>query len=161
MPLNQRAILLLGTVAAVALTAAAGDARADQINVSATITASCEVGDADLEFGNYEPDKETSTTLTVTCTAPADVGLTLNNGLHPNGSRRMKHASEEQFLAYQLCDGSCAGGQGTVWTAQEVLVEVGASGTGVEIGGRIPGSQPGLPSGSYTDVVLVTLDVKS
>jgi spore coat protein U-like protein len=166
MPLNQRAILLLGTVAAAALAAAAGDARADQINVSATITASCDVTDGDLDFGTYDAavDSEATTTLSVTCSAPTDVGVTLDFGQHKNGgsSRRMQHETDTgAFLAYALCEGSCAGGSGPTWNEQEVLVDVDEDGAAVTVGGRILATQAGLPSGAYTDVVLVTLDVKS
>jgi spore coat protein U-like protein len=156
--LNQRASFLLGTVAAVALAAAGSDVRADQINVSAIITASCSV--ADLDFGAYDSavDSETTTTLNITCTAPADVGVTLDNGMNPNGSRRMKHASEDQFLGYLLFDGDPSGA--ISWTSQEKTVDVGEGGAQVLIGGRIAATQTGKPSGSYTDVVQVTLDVK-
>jgi spore coat protein U-like protein len=164
MPLNQRAILLLGTVAAAALAAAAGDARADQINVSATITAECSVGgDADLAFGNYDPlGTEALTTVSVSCTAPADVGVTLGGGQNLNGSRRMVHSSDtDAFLGYRLFNGPPADGQGEAWDANiENVFPVGTDETDISIGGYIPGSQVG-PSGSYTDVVLVTLDVKS
>jgi spore coat protein U-like protein len=166
MPLNQRANLLLGTVAAAALAAAAGDARADQINVSATITAECSVGgDANLAFGNYDrtAGSEASTILTISCTAPADVGVTLGGGQNPNGLRRMEHeTTADAFLSYQLYDGEASGGQGIAWNmdAEFVFDAVPTTGTDITVGGRIEGSQTG-PSGTYTDVVLVTLDVKS
>jgi spore coat protein U-like protein len=157
--LNQRASLLVGTMLAAGLTAAPGIVRADQINVSARITAECNVeGDADLEFGNYDGSggTEATTTLTVSCTAPADVGVTLN------GSRRMRHSTATTaFLGYQLYRGAAAGGQGTGWNsnAEFVFEDVPPAGTDITIGGQIPGGQTG-PSGTYNDVVQVTLDVK-
>jgi spore coat protein U-like protein len=166
MPLNQRAILLLGTVAAAALAAAAGDARADQINVSATITAECSVGgDADLAFGNYNPTvgTEASTIISISCSAPADVGVTLDGGQRPNGTRTMVHSSDtSQLLAYRLFNGPASGGQGEAWSANfENVFNIGTESTDIPVGGFIDSGQAGLSSGAYTDVVLVTLDVKS
>ena len=165
MPHNQRASLLLGTVAAAALAAASGNARAQQINVSATITAECSVGgDADLAFGNYDPalGTEASTTVSVSCSAPADVGVTLGGGQNPNGSRQMVHSSDtDAFLGYRLFNGPASGGQGEAWDADfEHIFDIGTEATEIPIGGYILEGQVG-PSGSYTDVVLVTLDVKS
>jgi spore coat protein U-like protein len=163
--LNQRASLLVGTILVAGLTAAPTRVHADQINVSATITAECNIeGDADLAFGNYDPTggTEASTTLTVSCTAPADVGVTLNGGQNPNGTRRMEHSTAaDEFLAYLLFDGVAAGGQGDVWTSglEIVFEDVPPAGTDITIGGQITGGQTG-PSGTYNDVVLVTLDVK-
>jgi spore coat protein U-like protein len=166
MPHNQRAILLLGTVAAAALAAAATDARAQQINVSATITAECSVGgDAELAFGNYDSTlgTEASTEFSISCSAPADVGVTLGGGENLNGSRRMEHTTQENaFLAYQLYRGAASGGQGVGWTSNQEFIfeDVPTTGTDITVGGLINGSQTG-PSGTYTDVVLITLDVKS
>jgi spore coat protein U-like protein len=166
MPLNQRASLLLGTIAAAALAVAAADARADQINVSATITAECSVGgDADLAFGNYNPTvgTEASTIISISCSAPADVGVTLDGGQRPNGTRTMVHSTAtSQLLAYQLFKGPAAAGGGELWASDfENIFDVGTQATEISIGGFIQSGQGGLPSGTYTDVVLVTLDVKS
>jgi spore coat protein U-like protein len=166
--LNQRASLLFGTMLTAGVAAAPGSPRADQINVSATITATCELdGDANLAFGNYNPQGGTpgSTTLIVSCTAPSDVGVTLGPGQNPNGGgalRHMKHGTQSSaLLGYQLFDGGSLGGSGDPWAKnQEIVFDIGTDDTQIEIGGFIPGSQGGLPSGSYTDVVLVTLDVK-
>lgn len=107
---NQRASLLVGTMLAAGLAAAPTTVDADQINVSATITAACELeGDASLAFGNYNANGDTpgSTTLTVSCTAPSDVGVTLGPGQNPNGAlRRMKHGTQATaLLGFQLFDG--------------------------------------------------------
>jgi spore coat protein U-like protein len=165
MPLNQRASLLFGTVAAAALAATAGDARAQQINVSATITAECSVGgDADLAFGNYDraTGTEASTTISISCSAPADVGVTLGGGQRPNGTRTMVHSSDtSQLLAYRLFNGPASGDQGEAWNANfENVFPIGTDATNIAIGGFIQSGQSAA-SGTYTDVVLVTLDVKS
>lgn len=161
MSLKPRAgpLLAAGAIASLALIAVPADAA--QINVSATIAAACSVvSDANLDFGTPSAslDTDATATLSITCSTPATVLVTLDGGLQPNSTtRRMKHTTLNEFLPYILYDGPAGGDPWLPGIAK--AHPINGSPTPVAVGGRIIGA-PLPPSGTYNDVVQITVQVQ-
>jgi spore coat protein U-like protein len=138
----SRSLLRRSAAAAILLctalpsTAHAGTAS-DNLAVSATVIASCNVGTNPLAFGNYNPVSATAldaaTTISVTCTSGTSYEVSMSAGAGAGatvGSRKM--SASGNLLNYSIYRDS---------NRSNV---------------RIP-AQQATPAGSYTDTVVVTV----
>jgi spore coat protein U-like protein len=159
-------LLVLGAVAAGPALAQTSP-QTDNMAVSATVTDNCTISAGALAFGNYNPinatDVDAEATLTLTCTLDASATITLGQGANADGTstaaipvRRMLF--EDKFLTYDLFSDS---GRTLVWQAEGgtgvAYTGIGSVDTSVQVFGRIPGGQSTLPTGDYTDTVVVTI----
>jgi spore coat protein U-like protein len=150
--------LLLGLLCT--LSAAARGQTAD-LNVVATVEASCELNGGTLDFGAYRSDASATaeTTISYDCPAGMAISLTLSPGRQPGGgARAMLRDGGEDLLPYQLFQDS---GRSQVWgdQADALMIEsTAAGGDSVPVFGRIePGQE--VPPGTYRDTVVITLVV--
>jgi spore coat protein U-like protein len=155
-----------GLMMALAGTAAAGNAQSN-INVSASVTATCSISAGAMAFGSYDPvagsQVDGQATLTVSCTKGATATITLGQGSNASGAstdtapvRRMKD-SGTNMLSYALFSDSNrsvtwgnTAGTGVSYTS------AGSASQPILVYGRIAASQD-LPAGSYTDTVVATI----
>jgi len=144
-------------------TAHAGSVNTD-LTVEATVTANCTVSTSALDFGDIDSMSATAVTgtggVSVTCTngttwtAAADAG----DGASATFATR-KMTSGANTLNYSLYT---TNSYGTVWgDGTSGSATIGNTGSGsaqaVTVYGRIPGGQSGVPAGSYSDLVSVTI----
>lgn len=154
----------VGTAAALFATPAAAGSQNANLGVSATVNAKCTISTTALAFGNIDTLSASAVTGTggvaIACTngstwtATADVGAGTGATF---ASRRM--TSGANTLAYSLFTDA---GRTTVWgdgtNSSGVITSTGTGSTqNVTIYGQIPGSQTGVPAGSYSDTVAVTV----
>jgi spore coat protein U-like protein len=144
--------------AALLLLALAGNAQA----------ASCELALSDLAFGAFAltgDDIESSATITVNCTDDGGLpAVTYDIGISPGlggsfAQRAMLGPGTLEYNLYQDASRTLVWGDGTDGTttvAGSLLVPTLTSATHTAFG-RIPGSQPGVVPGTYSDQLLITL----
>lgn len=168
-----RAGSLLGSAlvlaAALIAPAQAGTATAN-LTVQVTITASCTINAATLDFGSnagtalVAANVNSSTTVSVTCTNGSPYAIGMDNGANASGSqRRMKTGTN--FLNYNLYVDSAranawttAASNTTCTTANSCALGTGnGSAQTVSIYGRVPSIGTAPPAGSYTDTVTMTI----
>ena len=149
----------------VAAPAYAQQTDTDNLAVSATVTANCVVTTSPVAFGNIDvtSNQEIDNTggISVTCTsgtawaASADAGAgstaTLTNREMVNGANKLNYALYIDA------------GRTSIWGdgAEGATASITDTGTGTAqastIYARVPSGQTGLPAGSYTDTVVVTV----
>jgi len=132
----------------------------DNVDVTATVVASCTIAVTPLAFGNYDPivvnagsgaDVDSTSTITTTCTKDDGIVTSISDGDNFSTTRRM--ANGGSFLNYGLYRTDYS----TVWT------DLVGAGTGAAVNttllGRIPKGQAatGLSVGDYTDTLVVTV----
>jgi spore coat protein U-like protein len=156
---------------------AASSAQAAQstgnLNVSATVNASCVViGAGTMNFGNYDPagvnrtaNLDVDGTFSVRCTKGTVANIWLGEGLNkvtPTSTcttplRQM--ASGADRLAYTLYQDT---GRATAWGCTGAQVSYtsasSATTTAIPVYGRIPAGQDVNPSATYADTVVITLN---
>lgn len=127
----------------------------------------CNVSSSGLAFGLYNPNsaanKDSTGTIAVSCDAVVDVKLSLSvgngTGASYSGGRKMTASGGAGTLAYNVYvreARTAVFGNGTDGSA---VVQVnGSKGFSRTVYGRIPGSQLGTRSGSYTDTLVVTIE---
>ncbi len=159
-------ISLLAAAFALALVVspAAADSATAKLTISATVVKNCTVDTASISLGNYDPlvanysDAATPTgTVTVRCTRGTGYSIGLDDGgNYSSGTRRMKHATQDEYLNYELYQD---GGFATPWTTAQPVSDTSTSRAahGITVYARIPGGQD-KPQGSYTDVVTATIN---
>jgi len=174
---------LLGQVAAILLTAAmailacsypaaaqAGTATAN-LTVQITITASCTINAATLDFGSnpgtslLSANVDASTTVSVTCTNGAPYSIGMDNGANVSGSQRRMKNGTTNFLNYNLYTDSgrtsawtTAASNSTCTTANSCALGTGTgSAQTVNIYGRVPTVATAPAAGVYTDTVVMTI----
>jgi spore coat protein U-like protein len=148
-----------GSLAA-ALSAAllSGAATADDtgdLTVQATVSNTCVVSDATLDFGTVlatAPNNDASTAISWACTPGFSTTIELGNGL--NGNRTL-----DAVIAYELYSDS---GHTSVWGGAGQAVAVTGTGfasmTDTTVYGRILGSALNSVSpGTYDDTVTITI----
>jgi spore coat protein U-like protein len=162
---------LAGALAAVA--ANAGNDTVN-VNVSATVVATCRLAKvADVAFSTTIDPTATATLLaegqvTLTCNKGAAPQLTIGDGLNFATVRNMKAATSTDLIAYSLKQptgatlATCpAAGAGTDWigstalSATALFASSGGANT-LKICGQLTTPQLGASSGAYTDTVIVT-----
>jgi len=164
---NHRLLSLVALVFLAVLTqssiAQAGSTTTN-LNVSATVTNNCSISTADLAFGTYDPiatnassPKDSTGTVTITCTTGAVTNVALDTGANNSGTtRRMKAGSN--YLTYEIYQDS---GRTTVWGSGTSKLDTGTApnfnARSFTAYGRITAGQD-VPSGSYTDTVVATVN---
>ena len=154
----------VGTAADLFATPAAAGSQNANLGVSATVNAKCTISTTALAFGSIDTLSAAAVTGTggvaIACTngstwtATADVGAGAGATF---ASRRM--TSGANTLAYSLYTDA---GHTTVWgngtSSTGTFTGTGSGSTqNITVYGQIPGSQTGVPAGSYSDTVSVTV----
>jgi len=133
------------------------------LQVSVSVPAACTVTATPLAFPNYvsgQPgNDDTTSTVTVNCSADTSVTVTADMGLHGSGTQR-NVSNGTHTLMYNIYTDTFT----TIWGD-------GTSGTGTfgptttsggtkvfTANGRIPGSQTADANTTYTDTVTVTVN---
>lgn len=168
----SRLTLLATSLVAAGLAGLSGTASAQtetaNLDVSATVAASCTISTAALAFGTYDPivtnasdPLDATGTVTVTCTNGSTTAITLGQGANADGTstdaapeRRM--AAGTDHLSYDLYSDT---GRTTVWgnTAPTSVAHTGTgTSTDLTVYGRITGGQ-NVPAASYADTVVATV----
>ena len=154
-------------LAFIGVPAQAGSPVLGSINVSATVVSSCIVTGGTLNFGSaIDPTSasvpiDSSTSVTVVCTATTPYAVSLNAGLNAGGASNFSARSVKngvKTLGYQLYADSL---RTTVWgDGTSASSTVPGTGTGsnqtLTVYGRLPSVTGAIP-GTYTDTVTVTV----
>jgi spore coat protein U-like protein len=164
---NLRLLTLAGLVflaASIRCSIAQAGSSSTNLNVSATVTDNCTISTADLAFGAYDPivtnassPKDSTGTVSITCTSGAVTNVELDLGANASvGTRRMKAGSS--YLTYEIYQDS---GRTTVWGTNANKLDTGTAPNfnlrAFTAYGRITAGQD-IPAGSYTDTVLATVN---
>ena len=126
------------------------------LTVMATVNGVCDVAAATLDFGVYDPaaaDRETTTTINLTCTpgTPYDLGLGAGGGSSVTTRRMVNGTATLNYEIYSDANRLDNWGE-TVGTDT-----VSGNGTGSHtVYGRIPAGQF-VDTGNYTDTVIITV----
>ena len=166
---TARHALAAALLAALAFGAAPSNAAntTNNLNVSATVVASCVVSGATLSFGSaIDPTSasvpiDASTTMTVICTSTTPYSVAFNAGTNAGGASNFSARavkSGTHTIGYQLYSDNL---RTTVWgDGTSTSSTLAGTGTGsnqsLTIYGRMP-SVTGAVPGSYTDTVTVTV----
>jgi spore coat protein U-like protein len=149
--------------------ALAGTATSN-LTVQLTITASCTINAATLDFGSnpgttlVAANIDASSTVSVTCTSGSPYSIGMDNGANASGTqRRMKTGAN--FLNYNLYVDAgrtnawtTAASNSTCTTANSCALGTGnGSAQPVNIYGRVPSIGTAPPTGAYSDTVLMTI----
>lgn len=145
-----------------AVQGAAAATASDTFEVTASVAAACQVDADDLGFGAYEPlsgaPKDSTTTVTVTCTNGTDYTIGMSEGLGAGASiasRRMTSGTDQ--LTYTLYRNA---GYSQLWGDTIDVDTLADTGTGAAqphtVYGRIDQSQA-APAGNYSDTITVTV----
>lgn len=165
---SSRPALMLaasGALVAVAMPApAAAGTQSATMGVSATVTANCTISTTPVAFGSVNTlsgaNVDANGTVTVSCTAGAPWTLSADAGGGSGATmavRRMTFGANT--LNYTI---HTTAGHGTVWgNGTSSTATIGGTGTGaaqsVTVYGRVFSGQTGVPAGSYSDTVNVTV----
>ena len=138
------------------------------MTVQLTVTASCTVNAATLDFGStglLATLINQTTTLSVTCanTTPYSVGL--DNGANFSTTRRMRQGATANYIGYALYTDSA---RTNAWTSASSSTTCTAAnscslGTGngsaqsITVYGQVPALGTGPVPGAYTDTVTITV----
>jgi spore coat protein U-like protein len=158
-------------IAAASATPAMAGTATSNLQVSATVSASCALTTTALDFGNYDPTGANSSSgnhleitgsLTTNCSSGTVATITLSQGSNPYplGSDaspiRMLKNNNNVTLVYYLY--SSLSPQTTWGNTASTGVAVTGTGSAVTttIYGRIAKGQT-VPTGSYTDTVVATV----
>jgi spore coat protein U-like protein len=168
--ISSRPAAIAAALVLVALVAGVRAARANtdtgNINVTATVGASCVITTFPLAFGSYAPlganastPLDASGSLNVQCTGGSGSGVGLGDGLYFSTSRRMSDGVSS-FLSYELYQDS---GRTKRWgdaiLAQRYTTGFPFVSTGtlsIPIYGRIPAGQL-VSAGTFSDTVAATV----
>jgi spore coat protein U-like protein len=163
------AALFLWPMAVCENAAEAGTATAN-LTVQVTITASCTINTATLDFGSNAGTTlissaiNAATTVSVTCTNGSPYSIGMNNGANASGSQR-RMASGANFLNYNLYTDAArlnawttAASNSTCTTTNSCFLGTGSgSAQSVNIYGTVPSVGTAPPAGVYTDTVTMTI----
>jgi spore coat protein U-like protein len=158
------------------------------VNVSTTIAPSCTitVPVPALDFGTYDPigthsatgiDLDVTSIISVACLKQTAATITIDQGSHFSGTRRLLQDTSGDYLAYEIYQpnadgtgcpyatiwGSTAGGYGQTLTPSvtwSALAPGGGSGGAVfpfNVCGRIPKGQNPTMGAGYKDSVFATV----
>lgn len=133
------------------------------MNVSATVVATCSLTAADMSFGNYSGLAiNASAALSITCTngAPYTIGLSagLTNDTANNTRQMLNSSNSSSLLSYGLYQDS---GSATPWgDATGALVSGNGAGTTqtITVYGKVPEGQLMSKTGTYSDTVVATIN---
>lgn len=149
---------------------ALGATTTGTLTVQMTITASCTVGSATLDFGSNSGTAllsaavNATTTVSVTCTNGSPYSIGMDNGAHASGAQRRLNTGAN-FINYNLYTDAArlnawttASSSTTCTTSNSCVTGTGnGSAQSTTIYGTvpIPGSAPA--AGSYSDSVTMTV----
>jgi spore coat protein U-like protein len=163
-------IVTIAAAMIVASHAQAGTATAN-LTVQITITASCTINAATLDFGSnpgtnlLASNVDATASLSVTCTSGSPYSIGMDNGANASsGQRRMKNGTTN-FINYNLFTDSLRTAPWTTASSNTVCTTTNScvlgTGTGasqsVTIYGRVPIVASAPASGAYTDTVVMTV----
>jgi spore coat protein U-like protein len=169
----RTALLACALTGAMFATSAHAAQSTGQLDVSATVNASCVVvGAGTMNFGNYDPaglhntaPRDATGSFSVRCTKGTTAQIWLGEGLNPAtgsncGTPLRQMASGTNRLGYQLYGNST---RTSVWgcqaSAQFPYASTSANTTTpMTVWGRIPGGQDVDPATDYADTVVITLN---
>ena len=155
--------MLLGTAAITAPTYALDE----PMDVTASINVACTITTTDLTFGDYDPIITNATdplnkmaSVTSTCTVGAAGTIILDNGenFDEGTGRRMVHATDTtSFLEYEVSNASYGGAN---WGIGAEGVSYTGTGSAVpeDIFGQVDAGQNTAVDGSYTDLIVATIN---
>jgi spore coat protein U-like protein len=154
---------LYGTVLVGLMLYVAGAARGQtaDLNVVATVDASCTLNGGTLDFGPYrsEESKEARASISYRCPEGMEISLSLGPGREPDGrARAMQRDGGDGALRYQLYQDAR---RSQVWGDQGDALTIPSTDDGeasVDVFGVIPAGQD-APPGTYRDTVLITLGI--
>ena len=161
--LRSAAMASVVIAACAAQPALATNATGD-LDVSATVTANCNVSTVAVAFGNVDvtngQDVPGTGSFSVTCTNGTGWTASADSGAGTGASLAVrKMSSGSNLLNYALFTDSqrtALWGDGATGSST-----FGGTGSGVAqantIYGLVPGGQTGVPAGSYADTVVVTV----
>ena len=151
---------------------------AENLTVSAEITASCTISTTDLSFGTYDgivanasQDLTATSTISTTCTAGTGGVVTMGGGDHTSFSRgrgpgsgiirNMANEGSTSYLRYEIyADASHT----YVWNYSQIAMSSVASVTGtgtsqdMTVYGKVFKNQQDAAAGSYTDTVTIAFN---
>ncbi len=156
------AVALSGSTVVQAATATAN------MTVQLTVTASCSINAATLDFGNaglLAALIDATTTLSVTCTNTTPYSVGLDNGVNFSSTRRMRQGATANYIGYAIYTDS---GRTNAWTTASSSTTCSAAnscflGTGngsaqsITVYGRVPALGTAPTPGAYTDTVTMTI----
>lgn len=125
--------------------------------------AACVVVPTPMAFGTLSQldgnPNDSSALVTVTCTPGTAFDVGMNNGVNASGGvRRMKALLSSDYVEYHLySDGARSVPWGNTVGTNTVHDTAGLLPSIMTVYGRIPGSAPLAPLGSYADTVTVTV----
>jgi len=178
-PLLKRQVGQAARIGAVALfvalasghqsSAQAGTSTAN-LTVQITITASCTINAATLNFGSVAGTtlattlQSGSTTVSVTCTNGSPYSIAMDNGANASGSQR-RMANAGNFISYNLYTDAAHTNPWTTATSSTTCTTTNGCflGTGngsaqtVNIYGNVPATGTAPNTGTYTDTVVMTI----
>ncbi|KZL51280.1 hypothetical protein A2T98_02985 [Nodularia spumigena CENA596] len=157
-------------IAAASATPAMAGTATSNLDVSATVSASCTISTNPLAFGNYDPIGTNATTaldvtgsLTTTCGNGSSSIVTLSQGSNADVTstdadpRRRLSNGNNNFLSYEIFTGqTMQANWGNTLNSSVVVTGTGQQ-VNTPIYARIPPGQS-VPSGNYTDTVVATID---
>ncbi|MCC8979283.1 spore coat U domain-containing protein [Bradyrhizobium acaciae] len=149
--------------------AQAGTSTAN-LTVQITITASCTINAATLNFGSVAGTtlattlQSGSTTVSVTCTNGSPYSIAMDNGANVSGSQR-RMANAGNFINYDLYTDSAHTNPWTTATSSTTCTTTNGCilGTGsgsaqtINIYGTVPATGTAPNTGTYTDTVVMTI----
>ena len=158
-----------------AVPAFAGSASTN-LSVSATIANNCTIATSAVAFGAYDPivtnastPLDGSGTVSITCTKGAATTVAMGLGSNASGSTRRMTDGSSNYVTYEAYQPpSSTPGAACVYTAPTVWGTAGANlftpavapskaARSYNVCGRVVAGQD-LPSGTYTDTVLATVN---
>ncbi len=158
-----------------AVPALAGSASTN-LSVSATIANNCTIATSAVAFGAYDPivtnastPLDGSGTVSITCTKGAATTIAMGLGSNASGSTRRLTDGSSNYITYEAYQppsstpgAACVYASPTVWgTAGANLftpaVAPSKAARSYNVCGRVVAGQD-LPSGTYTDTVLATVN---
>jgi spore coat protein U-like protein len=151
---NLRLFVGASALALIAATSHTALAQTANLNVTATVDASCTLNGGSLPFGAYTGDQNDATgEFTYQCTPGTSITLSLDQGV--NGERTMVESGGGS-LPYELYSDSS---RTTVWGVDTSGLDVPPTSAEVEtaqVFGRIEAGEQ-APAGDYSDTVQITL----
>jgi spore coat protein U-like protein len=141
--------------------ASAARGQTADLNVVATVEASCTLDGGTLDFGPYrsEEGKEARASISYRCPEGMEISLSLGPGREPDGrARAMQRDGGDGALRYQLYQDAR---RSQVWGDQGDALTIPSTEDGeasVDVFGVIPPGQE-APPGTYRDTVLITLGI--
>lgn len=158
-------VMIAVSILPAALSAAVESVRAEQgeskqinLTVTARVKGYCRISQVaapSLDFGKQDglSGEETitrETTIAFACSKDIPFEITLGNGNHYGSGRKMKHASREEYVPYDLAVSPAAGtGKGT---AAEI--------TSTLAGSVQKAALKSISVGDYNDAVIITIEAK-